>query len=262
MSKIIQSMIHDVSFWYDLQNQRSVNTTGNNVVSFEDDALKGARQNKSSNTAEYIRSKFFNSIYFDGTVAPYSSANAIDFSAEGYSLFIVLKMDGLSIPVSTPMVILEVGENANLFPGGLFLSIPPSSDDTLVNITDTDFSPIGYNSKRANIDSDVHVISSSMDRKKGYGDELDCRIDGNQFPYTIREADTIPDIENDGFLYIGGRNGVSYLATVSIYEIVMFRHVLQNEYIEKIEGALAWKYNLHDNLAESHPYKNKIPVCA
>ena len=82
--------------------------------------------------------------------------------------------------------------------------------------------------------------------------------DGN-LEYNIDDRNSIPDTTSD--LVIAGRDqdGIVALGAVEIAEIILFDNSLSDENLLKMQGYLAHKWGLHENLPISHPYRNEIP---
>ena len=61
---------------------------------------------------------------------------------------------------------------------------------------------------------------------------------------------------------VGGwyNNSTQPAVNISIAELVFYNTALSDSDREKIEGYLAWKYNLTSNLPIGHPYKNNPPT--
>jgi hypothetical protein len=55
-------------------------------------------------------------------------------------------------------------------------------------------------------------------------------------------------------------NHIRYSQTSEFYEIVMFNSYLTLQQIQQVEGYLAWKWGLQNNLPSNHPYKKISPI--
>jgi hypothetical protein len=62
-------------------------------------------------------------------------------------------------------------------------------------------------------------------------------------------------VPTTGNQFLGGMAG-----TFNIKEVVMFNSILSTTNKQKMEGYLAWKWNLVSLLPADHPYKNAIPT--
>lgn len=91
--------------------------------------------------------------------------------------------------------------------------------------------------------------------------EIDLKLydNGSLFAEDIFEVPSNFEF-NSTFLGIGNSGNRTFMGNIAVSEIIIFEKLLTNQERERVEGYLAWKWNLVDKLPEGHEYKTKYPV--
>jgi hypothetical protein len=99
-----------------------------------------------------------------------------------------------------------------------------------------------------------HIVSIQMSYRYKNTDFI--RIDSNNTNFgNIFTAYNAPSTTGD---YKGGMN--SQNATAFVSEVLLYHSELSQYQYESVEGYLAWKWGLQNNLPPAHAYKSKAPV--
>lgn len=72
-------------------------------------------------------------------------------------------------------------------------------------------------------------------------------------------VDTPAYADTGSNIVIGSRDNKVTVASIYVYEIILYNRTVTTSQRQQIEGYLAWKWGLQTNLPASHPYKNNGP---
>ena len=68
-----------------------------------------------------------------------------------------------------------------------------------------------------------------------------------------------PSVNAQFWGILGGANATEGLLTANIYEMIIFNTALTTSQRQQVEGYLAWKWGLQNNLPDTHAYKKIKP---
>ncbi|MDA8775644.1 putative Ig domain-containing protein, partial [Opitutales bacterium] len=84
-------------------------------------------------------------------------------------------------------------------------------------------------------------------------------VDGN-LEYNVNDTGVISSTSSDIVIAARDQSGITALGGVEIGEVILYDHSLSDEQVAQLQGHLAHKWGLVDNLPSVHPYKKDIPL--
>ena len=124
--------------------------------------------------------------------------------------------------------------------------------------TDTWMTGFG-NDKWTNLETNLPVIH--MDNKWALSDIVVNNPSNSAFPSVNGTNQTQKNMKVKGFdsMTIGCKNGGVQPWQGYIAEIIILKEMISDEERQKVQGYLAWKWGLQNNLPSDHPYKIVAP---
>ena len=158
--------------------------------------------------------------------------------------------------------LVETGSNENLPPSGDFRTSNPGNAVLLNGLSGVTFqsgsdlilnSPTGAFGPQPDIWYMFHSSSSTGSiQKNGQPDKYTY----NSTLATLTSSFGL----NDPYFYIGDEVGSAFAGDYTIGEILILDGIPSNDDQQRIEGYLAWKWDLTGSLPTSHPYKTVQPL--
>lgn len=257
--------IQGCCLWLDGADSATITTTSSKVSGWNDKS--GQNYHFAQSTAAKRPTYANNVITFTGANSTHLIGNnaATNFAmgTNSYSCFVVCSI----IPsVDATANIYCKGRYQNI-PGRLFISKNPNN--TYLNARfSRDSNAIFGIDDNTYASGTYRIIELILNRKVLKNDYI--YVNGNLMRTTSNSADTNTSYSNNYLMLIGVGNdsaGTGVLTqttehlTGNVAEIVSYSNStdMSNADREKIEGYLAWKWNINSSLPSNHPYKNAKP---
>ncbi len=232
--------------WLDASDSSTILLTSDAVSQWSDKS--GNNRHLIQNTAANRPLKGINSINFDG-INDFLSTSSTFPSLTDFSIFAVA--DGSAIPTNQERGLLAIDNGNNTgyllgywfertsFSGGTLSSYigGTSLNTSSSTIPLTIFTPKILNQIRK------LTVSNSL-------------LDNGIIKASVTSGNTVTTSIPSNTLYVG-RSDLTYLG--NIYEIILISEAVVDDLRLKIEGYLAHKWGLTNNLASTHLYKNLPP---
>ena len=237
--------------WLDAADSSAFGLTGSNVNTWRDKSASAAHATGGGTLPYYNSNERY--VYFGG--AGYLSNLALSFGLATRSVFIVARQNALA--------------SSTAFEGVMVFGAPNVIDYASANA-------IVYCGRGSNVNANVsfNVFYNSGNLNLKYGS---CNV-----PMPLGLYDEVyPITTNTSALFVDGNSNTSGTTTTTgtstgyyvgcrndlgngtarsflngaIYEVIAYNRVVTAAERQRIEGYLAWKWNLQPNLSTIHPYK-------
>jgi hypothetical protein len=247
-----------VEAWWDANEENTITYNTSNLDVTQWDDKSGNNHSLTINTATDNEPKFnINKVTFDGTKQFLACYDQFLYNLGQASIFIVQKEN---ITSASSVVLGEAqstaASNDYLFKSrndALGVEIIDDTTTTRLDVTSLD---------TTTFDDSINLISITDS-----GTEINSYTNGNT---DLSSVSYTRGTSNPSTFFLGAVATIIVLgsprATVSqawggdIYEVVIVDSVLSMADRQKIEGYLAWKWGIQDNLPVGHLYKNIAPV--
>lgn len=241
------------SLWLDASDTSTVTLNGSDVSQWNDKSgnNKNAAQSTAAKQPAYSSNQLngYHGIVFNGTSdclrIPSISLNTFT------TVFFVMKNP------SGGAFFIEHSQNASNFDGFYIYGNQGNSAHTRrAGTTNAGNFATGYWTGT----SDVIITINTVSNPSVAADIFRPFKDGTAVTRNVTAATTLTNSSVTTALNIGARdNGTVAFFNGNLYELIICNSSLSASDQEKVEGYLAWKWGLQNNLPVTHPYKSAAP---
>ena len=252
--------ITGLSLWLDASNTDSITLNNGNVSEWSDLSNNNRNFTQSSANAQPLYAELAMNdlavVRANGT-DHWIVNTGPDLEAESFSMFLVSRhLDW----------ILDISKPANIFHTDFPLSGNSSfglrseqyNNDEVVRFGDSDSNQaLSFGSTQANTLNVSRIMEYSFERSTRLAEVRKNGIIGNS---ATVNASNVPEKFGSNFaLFTGFQDASLRRVNAEIAELVFFSRTVTTAERQKIEGYLAWKWGLQEQLPYDHPYASSFP---